>query len=119
VRLAQAPVLAGDEGWPTVAMASHAGNPFPAATPAFFAAVAAAASSGLGTPLSVVVPFRETHKADVVRMGSGLPLALTLSCLSPTADGRHCGGCNKCRERAEAFATAGVADPTDYARPHP
>lgn len=43
-----------------------------------------------------------------------LPLHLTLSCLHPMSDGRHCGDCNKCRERAEAFAAAGVPDRTDY-----
>jgi 7-cyano-7-deazaguanine synthase len=27
----------------------------------------------------------------------------------------HCGACNKCRERREAFAAAGVEDRTTYA----
>ena len=66
--------------------------------------------------LEVVAPYRELSKADVVRRGADLPLEQTLSCLSPTTDGRHCGNCNKCRERAEAFAAAGVPDRTDYAR---
>lgn len=116
VLLAKALVAAAIEGWPTVAMGSLAGNPFPDATPEFFAALAAAASGALRAPLEVVAPYRELSKADVVRRGAGLPLGLTLSCLSPAPGGGHCGNCNKCRERAEAFAAAGVADPTIYDR---
>jgi 7-cyano-7-deazaguanine synthase in queuosine biosynthesis len=31
----------------------------------------------------------------------------------------HCGLCSKCRERREAFAEAGVFDPTPYTNPSP
>ena len=55
------------------------------------------------------------HKADVIRLGRtlGVPFELTLSCMNPR-DGRHCGRCSKCRERRDAFAEAGVDDPTTY-----
>lgn len=115
VLLSKALVAAAIEGWPTVAIGSLAGNPFPDATPHFFAAIAATASEALGAPLEVVAPYRELSKVDVIRRGADLPLELTLSCLRPASDGRHCGDCNKCRERAEAFATAGVPDRTAYA----
>jgi 7-cyano-7-deazaguanine synthase len=116
VLLAKALVAAAIEGWPTVAIGTLAGNPFPDATPRFFDAIAAAAADALRAPLTVVAPYRALSKADVIRRGADLPLELTLSCLRPTADGRHCGDCNKCRERAEAFAAAGVPDRTAYAR---
>jgi 7-cyano-7-deazaguanine synthase len=116
VLLSKALVLAAIEGWPTVALGSLGGNPFPDATPEFFAAIAATASRALRAPLEVVAPYRELTKSDVIRRGAELPLELTLSCLRPTPDGRHCGDCNKCRERAEAFLAAGVADRTAYAR---
>ena len=116
VLLSKALVLAARHGWPTVALGSLAGNPFPDATPTFFAGLAAAASEALRTPLAIVAPYREHTKPDVIRLGAGLPLALTLSCLRPSADGGHCGDCNKCRERACAFVAAGVADPTRYLR---
>ena len=45
VLLSKALVAASIEGWPTVAMGSLAGNPFPDATPHFFAAIAAAKAS--------------------------------------------------------------------------
>ena len=115
ILLAKTLVLAAIEGWPTIAMGSLAGNPFPDATPAFFADFSAVASAALRAPLAIVTPYRGLHKADVIRRGRELPLALTLSCAAPTAEGVHCGACNKCRERVDAFAAAGVADRTPYA----
>ena len=116
VLLSKALVAAAIEGWPTVALGSLAGNPFPDATPHFFAAIAAVGSEALRSSLAVVAPYREFSKSDVIRRGADLPLELTLSCLRPTPDGMHCGDCNKCRERVEAFAAANVADRTRYAR---
>jgi 7-cyano-7-deazaguanine synthase len=116
VLLAKAMVLAALEGWPTIALGSLAGNPFPDATPEFFADLAAVCSKALRAPLEIVAPFRGLHKDEVIRRGRDLPLERTLSCARPTAGGLHCGDCNKCRERVEAFAAAGVADRTVYAR---
>ena len=98
----------------TIALGILSTNPFPDATPRFFAAMADALSLGLGHPIRILRPFDRLHKADVVRLGRTLPLQLTLSCASPVG-ARHCGRCGKCRERIEAFAEAGVADPTEYA----
>ena len=115
VLLVKALVLAAIEGWRTLALGSLADNPFPDATPAFFADLAAVASQGLGARLEIVVPFRGLPKAEVIRRGRALPLEATLSCARPDAAGRHCGTCSKCRERREAFAAAGVPDRTAYA----
>ena len=93
-----------------------AGNPFPDATPEFFAAMARALSLGLAHDLVVDTPFARMHKDDVIRLGVelGVPLELTLSCMNPK-DGAHCGQCSKCRERRDAFHEAGVPDRTRYA----
>ena len=90
-----------------------AGNPFPDATPEFFAAMAHALSLGLGTSIEIDAPFAAMHKSDVIALGHslGVPLELTLSCMQP-AGGLHCGRCSKCRERRDAFREAGVEDPT-------
>ena len=48
-----------------------------------------------------------------MRLGRDYPLGLTFSCIAPER-GLHCGGCNKCAERQEAFRDAGMADPTRY-----
>ena len=92
-----------------------AGNPFPDATPDFFASLSRALTLGLGTPLAIDAPFATLHKSDVIQRGVELavPLELTLSCMQPK-DGLHCGQCSKCRERRDAFLEAGVGDPTRY-----
>lgn len=99
-----------------IALGPLAGNPFPDATPAFFAAMERALSQGLDHELRIATPFRRLSKAAVIARGRELdvPFERTLSCMNP-ADGRHCGRCSKCRERLEAFAAAGVADPAPYA----
>ena len=97
-----------------IAIGSLGGNPFPDATPEFFDSFASVLSRGLSHEISVEAPFRGLHKEDLIRRHSDLPLELTLTCARP-ADGTHCGDCNKCYERQQAFATAGVADPTVYA----
>ena len=99
-----------------LALGPLAANPFPDATPEFFAAMARALSLGLAHHLEVVTPFSHLHKHDVIRLGTslGVPLELTLSCMNPR-DGAHCGQCSKCRERRDAFHEAGVSDPTAYA----
>jgi 7-cyano-7-deazaguanine synthase len=99
----------------TLRIGPLAGNPFPDATPEFFAATARALSLGLGMAIDVEAPFVAMRKSEVIRRGRelGVPLELTLSCMNP-ADGAHCGRCSKCRERRDAFREAGVVDPTTY-----
>jgi 7-cyano-7-deazaguanine synthase len=98
-----------------LAIGPLAGNPFPDATPEFFAAMAHALTLGLDHPIEIAAPFAQLGKSEVIRLGIelGVPFALTLSCMNPRR-GRHCGECSKCRERRDAFRDAGVADPTEY-----
>jgi 7-cyano-7-deazaguanine synthase len=106
---------------PAIALAVLAANPFPDATPDFFAAYAAAVNQGINGNVQVFRPFASLKKIDVLRRGQKLPLHLTFSCLQPetpvgnTALPKHCGRCNKCGERWRAFRDAGLKDPTDYA----
>jgi 7-cyano-7-deazaguanine synthase len=93
-------------------------NPFPDATPEFFADYAAAVNRAVGGRVRVGLPYRGLHKAEVLGRGRALPLGLTFSCIRPRDD-RHCGACNKCAERRAAFAAAGLPDPTVYAREPP
>jgi len=101
-------------GVPAVALAVLDSNPFPDATPAFFAAFEEAVSRAVAGNLRVLRPYAGLGKTEVVRRGRDLPLGLTFSCIRP-ASGRHCGQCNKCAERRRAFAAAGMADGTAYA----
>lgn len=64
-----------------------------------------------GNPYQIVLPLGNMDRADVIKLAQKLkvPIELTWSC---HAEGdRHCGTCYSCRQRAEAFAAMGLADP--------
>lgn len=127
--VAKAAVYCGQHRIPRIALGSLKGNPFGDATPAFRRALSRAVTLALGRPLTIVAPLASSSKTEVIRRGRALPLGWTFSCLRPvaaangrggtTARGpsvaRHCGRCQKCGERRQGFAAAGVPDPTRYA----
>jgi 7-cyano-7-deazaguanine synthase len=119
ILIAKAAVLAARLNAPRIVIGPLAGNPFPDATPDFFNAMARAMSLGLAHPIDIAAPFSKLHKTDVIRLGVSLHVALehTMSCMAPLGN-EHCGACNKCRERREAFVAAGVQDKTQYAASH-
>jgi 7-cyano-7-deazaguanine synthase len=124
VLLTKAGVVAARHGAHRIALGPLAGNPFPDARPAFFKSMADAMSLGLDHALEIATPFLTWEKEDVIRRGVELqvPLELTLSCMNPViVNGmpQHCGLCSKCRERRDAFADAGVSDPSTYANKSP
>jgi 7-cyano-7-deazaguanine synthase len=104
-----------------VAFGAHAGDHpiYPDCRPAFLDAyrrmVLLANEGFLVDRFTVLAPFLGLSKADIVTVGAELnvPFEDTWSCYKggPT----HCGACGTCVERREAFALAGVADPTEYA----
>jgi 7-cyano-7-deazaguanine synthase len=69
----------------------------------------------VGGAVRIALPFAGLKKQAVMQLGRGLPLEHTFSCIQPRA-GLHCGQCNKCAERRQAFADAKMTDPTAYAR---
>ena len=109
-----AAIWCASRGIEKVALGTLAGNPFADATEAFFDSYARLLSSALGRRITVTAPFRHLGKAELVRSYAHLPLDLSLTCMAPRG-GVHCDACNKCRERREAFAEAGVADGAAYA----
>jgi 7-cyano-7-deazaguanine synthase len=112
VLLSKAAVYMAREHLERVLIGPLQGNPFPDATPEFFAAMSMALSLGLATPITIEAPLSRQRKADVIRRGLalGVPFELTLSCMQPV-DGSHCGRCSKCRERQDAFREVGIRDP--------
>lgn len=118
--ICKAAVYAATRGIGKIAMAPLAGNPFPDATSAFLSVFGTALSLGLDAPIEIAAPFSTLHKEEVIRRGAALsvPFELTLSCMNPVGT-LHCGLCSKCRERRDAFAAAGLTDPTQYANPSP
>jgi 7-cyano-7-deazaguanine synthase len=98
---------------PALLLGILSANPFPDATPDFFARFQAAVNQGIDGRIEVRRPFAGLSKSQVLQRAAGLPLELTFSCIQPVGN-RHCGRCNKCEERRQAFAAASVSDPTVY-----
>lgn len=115
--LAKAGVFAAANGCRAIVLGPLAANPFPDATPTFFAAMAMAIGHGMGLDdrLPIETPLAGLTKPEVVRRGVDYRLDLTFSCLDPKPGHQHCGACNKCAERQQGFREAGIHDPTSYA----
>ncbi|HVA44827.1 MAG TPA: 7-cyano-7-deazaguanine synthase [Pirellulales bacterium] len=96
-----------------LALAPLRSNPFADATPAFFAEFEAVLNRAEATGLTLLRPFAELSKRQVMQLGRAYPLHLTFSCIDPCG-GTHCGACNKCAERQQAFRLIGEADQTQY-----
>lgn len=113
--VAKAAVFCASHGIGRLVLGPLAGNPFPDASAAFFEAMGRAMSIGLAHPLTVAAPLSDLHKDAVIRLGCrlGVQFEHTLSCNGPV-EARHCGRCNKCRERRDAFTAADVVDPVEY-----
>jgi len=102
---------------PAIALGSLQTNPFPDATPKFFRGMQDLVNQAMQGSVEVRLPFGGMKKTAVMRLGRGLPLEHTFSCIAPVG-GLHCGRCNKCAERQHAFADAGMIDPTKYHAGH-
>ena len=98
-----------------LALAPLGTSPFDDAGPEFVADFQSALNRGATRAVEIVRPFATMNKRQVMQLGHGLPLQLTFSCIRPN-NGLHCGECNKCAERRDAFASGGLADETPYAR---
>ena len=120
--LSAAAGIAASLGHTCVRTAVHAGDHavYPDCRPEFVKALSAATTLGCG--VSISAPFVNISKAGIAERGAalGVPYSLTWSCYEggqPGDPDQHCGRCGTCVERAEAFALAGVTDPTNYADP--
>ncbi len=69
-----------------------------------------------GRGCRINAPLVAMTKAEIIQTGLrlGVDYGLTLSCYAPDAAGRACQECDSCRLRTQAFAAAGVPDPTLY-----
>ena len=103
-------------GYDTVAYAAHGGDHaiYPDCRPEFVAAMGQAAGLCDWKRVAICAPYLSMRKADIVTRGIvlGVPFGDTWSCYK--GGDMHCGKCGTCDERREAFATAGVLDPTRY-----
>jgi 7-cyano-7-deazaguanine synthase len=63
----------------------------------------------------LVAPFIDLPKVEVLNRGVALGVDLGNSWACYSGNAVHCGRCPGCRRRQEAFASAKLADPTEYA----
>ena len=88
-------------------------NQFSDSSSTFFRGLRKVAEEGLSATIEILTPLATRSKSEVLQSGCRLPLELTFSCIDP--QGRlHCGVCNKCAERIEAFSEIGLRDKTVY-----
>jgi 7-cyano-7-deazaguanine synthase len=103
-----------------IAIGAHGGDHFiyPDCRPGFinaFDVMEQHAVEGHGHPkLRLEAPFIHLGKHQIVEQGHtlGVPFKDTWSCYK--GGEKHCSTCGTCYERREAFALAGVPDPTEY-----
>lgn len=69
-----------------------------------------------GARFTIHTPLISLSKADIIKQGIalGVDYKHTVSCYSADEQGRACRVCDACRLRKAGFATAGIADPTQY-----
>lgn len=116
IMLAIATGIAESHELKRVYIANHGGDHtiYPDCRPEFIDAMDKATSAGTFVDVRVEAPYTNISKADIVRRGTalGIDYAKTWSCYKGSE--MHCGKCGTCVERKEAFADAGVKDPTKY-----
>lgn len=108
--------LAESRGLRHVMMANHGGDHaiYPDCRPEFVKAMSEAMRCGTYDGVTIEASFTDISKSDIARLGyeAGVDYAHTYSCYKGRE--RHCGKCGTCVERKEAFAEAGIIDPTLY-----
>ena len=116
IMLAVAAGYAESRGAETLIIAAHAGDHaiYPDCRESFLGTMSEAIRIGTYAGIEIVRPFSSMTKREIVRRGEelGVDFAQTWSCY--VGDAVHCGVCGTCVERREAFALAGVPDPTTY-----
>ena len=104
----------GAEG---VVIAAHSGDHaiYPDCRERFMEAMGAAIREGTYAAVEVLRPFIGMTKGEIAARGVelGVDFGETWSCYK--GGELHCGTCGTCVERREAFAVAGLSDPTRYA----
>jgi len=72
------------------------------------------AKLGTGAEIRIEAPFSNLQKSEVLKIGKqlGVPFDLTWSCYR--GEEKHCGICESCVNRKNAFKEAKIVDPTVY-----
>jgi len=73
-------------------------------------------SKSLNMPLSIIAPFEEKTREEVLFDMRNSGFDYSFSCLGPKGY-QHCGECYKCHERKICFFKTGITDRTHYYKP--
>jgi 7-cyano-7-deazaguanine synthase len=116
IMLAIACGLAESREAESLVIAAHAGDHtiYPDCREPFMQGMAAAMREGTYARIELLRPFIHLDKAGIAKLGAslGVDYGKTWSCYK--GGDLHCGTCGTCVERIEAFALAGLDDPTVY-----
>ncbi len=116
IMLAVAAGMAESRGLKRLMMANHGGDHaiYPDCRPGFVDAMSRAISEGTYAHVTIDAPYTNITKTDIARRGAalGIDYSHTYSCYK--GGEKHCGRCGTCTERRQAFADAGIPDPTEY-----
>lgn len=108
--------LAESRGLKFVMLANHGGDHaiYPDCRDGFVKAMSKAMEEGTYDHVAILAPYTSLTKSQIAAIGGriGVDYSLTYSCYK--GGERHCGRCGTCVERREAFAEAGLSDPTIY-----
>jgi 7-cyano-7-deazaguanine synthase len=117
ILLSVAAGLAESRGAEALVIATHGGDHaiYPDCREDFMRAMGEAMRLGTYAGVRLLRPFIALDKAGIALEGTrlGVDFARTWSCYK--GGEIHCGTCGTCVERREAFAQAGIPDPTRYA----
>jgi len=116
VMLSLAAALAISRKAEVVGYGAHAGDHtiYPDCRPEFTQAMKLALLTCDWQTVGLWTPWLHVRKSDICTIGKrlGVPFSVTWSCYK--GGEKHCGKCGTCVERREAFAEAGIEDPTEY-----
>jgi 7-cyano-7-deazaguanine synthase len=87
---------------------------YPDCRPEFYQAFETAARLGTNEEINIAAPFSNVTKSELIKIGIelGVPYNLTWSCYLNGV--KHCGKCESCTNRKNAFKNARLADPLEY-----
>ena len=116
IMLAVAAGLAESRGLKHLMMANLGGDHaiYPGCRRGFGDAMSRAIAEGTYDRITIDAPYTDITKTDIARRGAalGIDYSHTYSCYK--GGEKHCGRCGTCTERRQAFADAGLPDPTVY-----
>jgi len=97
-------------------IAAHSGDHaiYPDCREDFMRPMAEAIRAGTYAGIAVLRPFITERKEGIAAIGAGLGVDFSQTWSCYKGGEVHCGKCGTCVERKEAFALAGLDDPTEY-----